>query len=371
MAIVSYSHVKRVSISRKNIQRFNSNIRQSPFPITSSTALKDYWSSLSVYERTEITNYTHIYFLGEKAEKLEPPFTDAETYYITVAGDQIAYRYEVIEEIGRGAFGKALRCYDHRSSQQVVLKILKKSNEEMGENELKALEKLKDSKFVVKMYSHFWFRDHLCFVLEVLDQSLFQYMASLEDDKVPSLKMIRNISENLLEGLNSIHQRGMAHADVKPDNILFADRSKRSVKLADLGTVAVFGHTNYTYLQSRHYRAPEVVLGMSYTQAIDMWSLGCVLYELFTVSVLFPAQSEDELLSMFCDVLGPPPAFMAAPRRMRAKSERSDSHIGFLLKDANMLFRDFLQMLLQWDPDSRPTAEQALQHDWIKLKYTK
>ena len=100
------------------------------------------------------------------------------------------------------------------------------------------------------------------------------------------------------------------HCDLKPENILLKSTHSTEIKLIDFGTSCFEGHLCYTYIQSRFYRAPEVMLGIPYTSAIDMWSLGCILIELHLGYPLFAGENESEQLSMIIEYLGIPPPYM-------------------------------------------------------------
>lgn len=100
------------------------------------------------------------------------------------------------------------------------------------------------------------------------------------------------------------------HCDLKPENILFTNESQTAVKIIDFGSACTEYKSGFTYVQSRFYRCPEVVLGLPYDQAVDMWSFGCILAELVTGRPLFPAVDEHELLELFIVRVGMPPEQM-------------------------------------------------------------
>jgi serine/threonine protein kinase len=139
----------------------------------------------------------------------------------------------------------------------------------------------------------------------------------------------------------------------------------------------------YSYIQSRFYRAPEVLLGMSYTSAIDMWSLGCILCELYTGLPLFPGENEVEQMAYIVQVCGLPGPHLleAGPRQhiffdrqgnllqpktskgvMRQPNSRS---LAGALNTDNVLFVDFIHGCLKLDPSERMTPAQAVKHSWI------
>lgn len=90
--------------------------------------------------------------------------------------------------------------------------------------------------------------------------------------------------------------RSIIHCDMKPENVIFTDDKYQNIKIIDFGASCTSCANGFTYVQSRYYRAPEIILGLPYDQAVDMWSFGCITYELITGSPLFPAHDENELL---------------------------------------------------------------------------
>lgn len=98
----------------------------------------------------------------------------------------------------------------------------------------------------------------------------------------------------------------MIHCDLKPENILLKDPAKSGIKIIDFGSSCFQGERVYTYIQSRFYRAPEIILGIPYTPAIDMWSFGCIMAEFAMGYPLFPGEDEGDQLSLMMEVLGIP-----------------------------------------------------------------
>lgn len=115
-----------------------------------------------------------------------------------------------------------------------------------------------------------------------------------------------------------LHQERIIHGDLKPENVLMCDERSGIVKVIDFGSSCMEHETVYSYIQSRFYRSPEVVLAYPYDSAIDMWSLGCIAAELYLGLPLFPAASERDLLSRMVEILGPVPlSMLAASRRLQ------------------------------------------------------
>ena len=97
---------------------------------------------------------------------------------------------------------------------------------------------------------------------------------------------------------------------MKPENILLKQPNKSGIKIIDYGSSCFQNQRIYTYIQSRFYRAPEIILGIPYTTAIDMWSFGCIMAELYTGYPLFPGENEAEQLAYVMEIQGVPPDYL-------------------------------------------------------------
>jgi len=122
-----------------------------------------------------------------------------------------------------------------------------------------------------------------------------------------NLKLIHTYTIQILNSLNILKNHSIIHCDLKPENILLQEKGKSKIKLIDFGSSCFESKKLYTYIQSRFYRAPEIMLGISYTTAIDMWSLGCIVAELYSGFPIFPGESEAEQMDLIMEVIGVPP----------------------------------------------------------------
>jgi len=113
-----------------------------------------------------------------------------------------------------------------------------------------------------------------------------------------------------------LSENNIVHCDLKPENILLRKINKSGIKIIDFGSGCFENEKIYTYIQSRFYRAPEIVLGIPYNAAIDMWSFGCILYELYVGYPLFPGEDEKDHMALMMEVKGVP------PRSVLARSSR-------------------------------------------------
>ncbi len=124
--------------------------------------------------------------------------------------------------------------------------------------------------------------------------------------------LMRRFARQILEALRFLRSHGIIHCDMKPENILLQQPKKSQLKVIDLGSSCFQDERVYTYIQSRFYRAPEIMLGIPYTTAIDMWSFGCIMAELCLGLPLFPGESEQEQLALIMETRGLPPKHMLA-----------------------------------------------------------
>jgi dual specificity tyrosine-phosphorylation-regulated kinase 2/3/4 len=198
-----------------------------------------------------------------------------------------------------------------------------------------------------------------------------------------SVKLIRRFTKQMLSSLNLLRQHSVIHCDLKPENILLRHPMHSEIKVIDFGSSCFENEKVYTYIQSRFYRSPEVILGMTYGLPIDMWSLGCILAELYTGVPIFPGENEQEQLACIMEVFGPPEKHliekstrkklffdsMGKPRlTVSSKGRRrrpSSKTLQQVLKCDDEAFVDFLARCLRWDPDRRLKPDEATRHEFI------
>ncbi|KAG8185102.1 hypothetical protein JTE90_014577 [Oedothorax gibbosus] len=368
-------------------------------PLLPDEVLNYYGSRLNAFERNELQSgeYPEVWYLGLEATKIvgdegalhNNGYDDDNGSYIKILRDHISYRYEILEIIGKGSFGQVIRALDHQTDQQVALKIIrnKKRFHQQALVEVKILEHLcrKDrdgSHYMIKMLNHFYFRNHLCITFELMGLNLYELIKK-NNYRGIGTSMIRRFAFALVQCLRLLHKEHIIHCDLKPENILLKQRCANSIKVIDFGS-SCFAHQRiYTYIQSRFYRSPEVILGLPYGPAIDMWSLGCILSELQTGLPLFPGENEADQLACIMEVLGPPPASVleiASRRRLffdskgnprcitnsKGKKRRPGSRpLSVALNSDDPEFVDFIGRCLDWNSALRLSPDEALQHVWL------
>jgi dual specificity tyrosine-phosphorylation-regulated kinase 2/3/4 len=235
---------------------------------------------------------------------------------------------------------------------------------------------------MINFTQSFYFRGHLCISTELLGMNLYEFIKAYEF-KGFHLTLIRRFAKQMLASLVLLKSKRVIHCDLKPENILLAHPMHSEIKVIDFGSSCFENEKVYTYIQSRFYRSPEVILGMSYGIPIDMWSLGCILAELLTGYPIFPGENEQEQLACIMEIFGPPEKHLiekssrkklffdsvGKPRvTVSSKGRRrrpSSKTLQQALKCDDEAFLDFTQRCLRWDPERRIKPDEAMQHEFI------
>uniref|UniRef100_A0A3P8VGG1 non-specific serine/threonine protein kinase n=1 Tax=Cynoglossus semilaevis TaxID=244447 RepID=A0A3P8VGG1_CYNSE len=282
-------------------------------------------------------------------------------------------RYTTLKQLGDGTYGSVLMGRSNESGELVAIKRMKRKfyswEECMNLREVKSLKKLNHAN-VVKLKEVIRENDHLYFVFEYMKENLYQLMKDRR--KLFPESVIRNISFQILQGLSFIHKHGFFHRDMKPENLLCM--GPELVKIADFGLAReIRSKPPYTdYVSTRWYRAPEVLLRSStYSSPIDLWALGCIMAELYTLRPLFPGNSEVDEIFKICQVLGTVKKtdwadgyHLAAAMNFRFP-QCVPTHLKTLIPNASNEAIALMKDLLQWDPKKRPTA--ALHYPYFQV----
>ncbi|KAF8356086.1 hypothetical protein PRIPAC_97709 [Pristionchus pacificus] len=334
--------------------------------LTPEEAIIKFATHLTPYEKKEILHYARVYFVGPNAEKIgesldgteenktNAGYDDDNGFYKIEDQDHIAYRYEVKDIRGKGSFGTVVKAYDHKTEKFVAIKIVR--NEEkfrlLAEGEIRIL-------------------------------------------------LVRKHARAILQCLQLLRANKLIHFDLKPENICLKQNGRSELKVIDFGASCYENQQTYTYIQSRHYRAPEVILRSNkYGTPIDMWSFGCVVAELIIGYPLLSGEDEHDQMALMIELLGMPPprvtkhakskdAFISSKGHPRyctvvtkpngkvslsaGRSKRGYTRGTPGSKTWSQIFRnkgdkhfvDFISRCLRWDPAQRLTPHQALNHKWI------
>lgn len=227
------------------------------------------------------------------------------------------HRYQIIDMLGQGTFGQVAKCRHLETGQFVAVKVVKNKLAYFNQGlvEVRILELLNgqydpsDQAHIVRLREFFVFKKHLCLVFEMLSLNLYELIKQNQFRGL-SISLVRIFLSQILKSLSVLTRASVIHCDLKPENILLITPKSPQLKLIDFGSACFEKQTVYSYIQSRFYRSPEVLVGYPYKSAIDMWSLGCIGAELFLGLPLFPGTSEYNQLSRIIDMIGMPPAYL-------------------------------------------------------------
>ncbi|XP_015931169.1 dual specificity tyrosine-phosphorylation-regulated kinase 2-like [Parasteatoda tepidariorum] len=413
----------RPNSNGSNNQTSNKNSGKPPLKSVGASpqqVMKLYMHKLTPYEHHEIFSYPQVYFIGANAKKrlgvIGAPnnsgYDDDQGSYLHTMHDHIGYRYEMIKIIGKGSFGQVVKAYDHKTHESVALKIVRneKRFHRQAQEEIRILDHLrkqdKDHNLnIVHMLEHFTFRNHMCITFELLSINLYELIKKNKFQGF-NIQLVRKFAHSLLQCLDALYRNRIIHCDLKPENVLLKMPGRSGIKVIDFGSSCFENQRVYSYIQSRFYRAPEVILGGKYGTAIDMWSLGCILAELLTGYPLLPGEDEADQLACIVELIGMPPQKVLDQSKRAKQFVSSKGHPRYCtsttLPDGSVvlsggrsrrgkmrgppgsrewttalkncddeLFIDFLKSCLEWDPALRLTPPAALRHAWLRRRLPK
>ncbi|XP_073494171.1 homeodomain-interacting protein kinase 4 [Phyllobates terribilis] len=339
--------------------------------------------------------------------------------------------YHVIEELGRGTFGKVVKARKIETGQLLAIKMIQNDQirNPVIKNEIKLLSLIRqaalDEGHLIHFFEHFHVRDTFYLVFELLQKNLYEYQKEIRFVAIP-LRHIRTITTQVLEALSKLKELSIIHADLKPENIVFVDqvRCPYRIKVIDFGSASILReikHVKEPYIQSRFYRAPEILLGLPFCEKLDMWSLGCIIAELHFGYPLYPGNNEYDQIRYICQTQGLPDNYLlnGASKALfffkhnvdtkgkilwrlktqeeyqlatKVKSVERRKYILNSLDQIESLYRtmshypelevlaerfdhrnmvDLIKRMLSWDSKRRINPTTAIEHPFISLQYLK
>jgi len=308
-----------------------------------------------------------------------------EEHFKTFVGDIINQRYNVLTKLGEGTFSLVVKCLDTRTNKNIALKIQRRKYKESAEKEIDILRLLsKGHTFCAELLDYFNYKGFMCMVFPTYGFSLYDLI-----DKGTYLSMfeIKNVSRQCLQALTYLHRHEITHADIKPENILikYSSNNEFEIVMIDFGLATHKNSYHSALVGTKQYSSPEVALEIGWSKALDIWSLGCVLTEIYTLSPLFDTNSNFEHLalmekrldeklpvSMVCccsnqNIL----SYFDYHFLLNYPTMAKPSEVEFVTRKRklkNMIddncFLDLLSQMLKYKPYERITAEEALRHDF-------
>ena len=347
------------------------------------------------------------------------PLDDKDGHIIVREGEFITPRYQIRSLLGQGTFGKVVQCYDRKLGKNVAIKVIRavQKYRDASQIEIRVLQCLRQHDPLnryqcVQLLESFDFRNHICIVFDLLDCSVFDFLKNNKFQPFPC-RDIWLFAKQLLRSVAYMHRLSLIHTDLKPENVLLVDassdvastsrrsnaRKKRvlrsaEIRLIDFGSATFSNEYHSGVVSTRHYRAPEIILGMGWSFPCDVWSLGCILVEFYTGEALFQTHDNLEHLAMMEMVLGKLPddyrrkaetykpeyfyhGRLDYPRPDTSKQSRRFVQSMKPLQDIvasppayakhHHAFVSLLRRLLEFDPAKRITVEEALSHPYFQL----
>ncbi|CAF1397505.1 unnamed protein product [Adineta ricciae] len=336
---------------------------------------------------------------------------DDEGHLIYVPGDILHHQYEIRRTLGEGTFGKVVEVRDLRGdvTKHVALKIIKNVDKyrEAARLEINVLKSIKEKdpegvNLCVTLLDSFDYHGHMCIAFDMLGLSVFDFLK--DNNYIPyPIDQVRHISYQLCLAVKFLHEIALTHTDLKPENILFLNsdynivynhRKRRDervvrrtdIKVIDFGSATFDWEHHSTIVSTRHYRAPEVILELGWSQPCDVWSIGCILFELYLGFTLFQTHDNKEHLAMMERIIGPIPYRMAkqskktkyfyhgrldwderssAGRYVRDNCKQLRRYMVTDELDHQQLF-ELIEKMLEYDPKRRITLAEALEHPFFE-----
>lgn len=254
-------------------------------------------------------------------EKMLDNWDDPEGYYKLISNELVnGGRYRLIKALGRGVFANVAQAEevdaegDDQNARLVAVKMIRRNDlmRKASQKEMDFLRKVneadpQDKRHIIRLLGSFDHKGHLCIVFEHMSKNLRDLLKEETNGHGLTLPAVRIYAKQMFSGLQHLQNCQVIHLDLKPDNVLVS-ADKKNIKLADFGTAVdkrdIIERTEY--LVSRFYRAPEIILGMDIGYPVDMWAVGCTVYELWTGKILFTGRSNNQMIKAFMDCLGWP-----------------------------------------------------------------
>ncbi|XP_070608139.1 MAPK/MAK/MRK overlapping kinase isoform X5 [Erythrolamprus reginae] len=283
--------------------------------------------------------------------------------------------YKTIGKIGEGTFSDVLKVQSLNNGRCYACKQMKQHFESIDHvnnlREIQALRRLNPHPNILTLHEVIFDKKAgaVALICELMDMNIYELIKGRK--KPLPEKKITNYMYQLCKSLDHIHRNGIFHRDVKPENILI---KQDLLKLGDFGSCrSTHSKQPYTeYISTRWYRAPECLLTDGYySYKMDIWSAGCVFYEIASFHPLFPGSNELDQISKIHDIIGTPPKkILHKFKQSRVMSfdfpARKGKGISPFIPNLSNKSLTLMYAMIQYDPDERICAHEALQHPYFR-----
>ncbi|KAK8891163.1 hypothetical protein M9Y10_028369 [Tritrichomonas musculus] len=298
------------------------------------------------------------------------------------SNQSISNDFRILGKLGEGSFAEVFKVKSTRNntSSLYAVKRLKKRFQSIEEvnhlPEITACRCLQGHPNIVRLFEVLFdsSNGYVALVFELLDYNLYEYVKirNRPCDERQALLFIYQ----LLKAIEFLHSKNLFHRDIKPENCMI-NKSTLELKLVDFGSCRFDDHNSNSdkyfteYVSTRWYRAPECILTSgSYGKAVDIWAVGCMLYELLTTRPLFPGKHELDQINRIHQIVGSPSREVLSQFRKNPNTQISFSFPCRPPQDLTRILPptiskntiDLLKKLLIYDPTERITASEALAH---------
>ncbi|PAA84202.1 hypothetical protein BOX15_Mlig018346g3 [Macrostomum lignano] len=288
----------------------------------------------------------------------------------------ILKEFKVLGKKGEGTFSEVLKCQRNKDQKYYACKKMKHSYSSWEQvnalREIQAMRRLSPHPFIVQLEEIVYDKrsGSLVLVLELMDMNLYEFIRGRRHH-LPEAK-VQAFMWQMMRGIDHMHKLGIFHRDVKPENLLIRDDR---LKLADFGSCrSVKSHPPFTeYISTRWYRAPECLLTDGfYGAAMDIWSAGCVIYEVTSLRPLFPGSNEVDQIAKIHDILGTPMSDVLLKFKGKSRhisynfAVKRGTGLDSLLSNASPQCAEVVKKMLEYDPDSRPSARSLLKLPYFR-----
>ncbi|XP_026156543.1 MAPK/MAK/MRK overlapping kinase isoform X1 [Mastacembelus armatus] len=298
-----------------------------------------------------------------------------KTSELTVATHLWRKGYKIIKKIGEGTFSEVVKTQSLKDGKFYACKTMKQTINSLEQannlREVQAMKRLSPHANIIQLHELIFDKDTgtVSLICELMDMNIYEF---IQGRKSPLPEhTVKQYMYQLCKSLEHMHSCGIFHRDVKPENILI---KQNVLKLGDFGSCrSVYSKPPHTeYISTRWYRAPECLLTDGYySLKMDIWSAGCVFFEIMSLNPLFPGTNELDQVAKIHDVLGTPDqSLLQKFKQSRAMHfnfpPKKGTGISRLIPNCPAPTMSLLYQMLAYDPDERIAAETALRHTYFR-----